>query len=334
MKNPFKNTRLFMMVALLLSVGMLSSCDSDSDDEVLLGEWQKQSDFAGVARSGAVNFVIDGKAYVGTGHDGSRRLSDFWMFDPAMNNWVRKADFPGAARSAAVGFTANGKGYIGTGYDGTDYLKDFYEYDPAANTWTQIEDFPATARYGAISMSFDNAGYIGAGFDGNYQKDFWKYDPASATWSEQIGLIGAKRVNGFTFMVNGKGYVGGGQNNNVYQTDLLEFDPATGQWKELKTLAEEQRPDKVFPGPRSYATTFTIHNNAYLVGGTNGAPLNDVWKFDPATDTWTKLGDFKGGMRQAAIGFGVGEFGYIGLGNSGAQRFDDLWQLNPTVANE
>jgi N-acetylneuraminic acid mutarotase len=334
MKIPFKNTRLFMMAALLLSVGMLSSCDRDSKDEVVPVEWQKQSDFAGVARSSAVSFVIDGKAYVGTGQDGSRRLNDFWMFDPAVNNWVRKADFPGAARSAAVGFTANGKGYIGTGYDGTAYLKDFYEYDPAANTWTQIEDFPASARYGAIAMSFSNAGYVGAGFDGNYQKDFWKYDPATATWTEQIGLQGAKRVNGFTFMINGKGYVGGGQNNNVYQTDFIEFDPATGQWKTLKTLTSEQRPGEVFPEARTYAATFTINNNGYLVGGTNGPALGDAWKYDPASDTWTNIGEFRGGMRVGSIGFGIGEFGYVGLGNTGSLRYDDLWQLDPAVVEE
>ncbi|WP_299755868.1 kelch repeat-containing protein [uncultured Pontibacter sp.] len=334
MKIPFKNTRLFMLMALLLSVGILSSCESDSDDEVLLGEWQKQSDFAGVARSSSVSFVIDGKAYVGTGHDGSKRLNDFWMFDAATNNWVKKADFPGAARSAAVGFSANGKGYIGTGYDGTGYLNDFYEYDPAANTWTQIADFPATARYGAIAMSFSNAGYIGAGFDGNYQKDFWKYDPATATWTEQVGLIGAKRLNGFAFTVNGKGYVGGGQNNNVYQTDLLEFDPATSQWRTLKTLTNEQRPDEDYPAPRTYAATFSIQNNGYVVGGTNGASLNDVWKFDPASDTWTQLGSFKGGIRVGAIGFGIGDYGYVGLGNSGSLHYDDIWQLNPTIVNE
>lgn len=338
MNNLFNNIRFWAMATLMLSLCVFSSCDTD-DDDVVLGAWQQAPDFAGVARSSAVSFVIDGKAYVGTGFDGTNRLKDFWMFDPATGNWKRLDDLPGAARSGAVGFSANGKGYIGTGYTGNGYLKDFYEYNPAGNQgngqWTQIADFPATARYGAIAMSFATKGYVGAGYDGNYQKDFWQYDPASATWTEQTGLKGAKRLNGFAFTVNGKGYVGGGQNNNLYQDDLLEFDPATGEWNTKKNLNVEQRPEEEYPALRTFATTFTVNNQAYLVAGTNGAAnYLDAWQYDPLSDTWTQLTNFKGGGRLGAIGFGIGERGYIGLGNSGNIRYDDLWVLNPAIAND
>ncbi len=332
--------RFWAVAAFVLSLCVFSSCDSDNDDEVLLGEWQKSSDFAGVARSSAVSFVIDGKGYVGTGHDGSKRLKDFWVFNPENGDWKRLPDLPGPARSGAVGFSANGKGYIGTGYDGNGYLKDFYEFDPNAGEgngeWVQIEDFPATARYGAIAMSLANKGYVGAGFDGNYLKDFWQYDPATATWTEQVSLKGAKRLNGFAFTVNGKGYVGGGQNNSVYQTDLLEFDPATGEWSNKKGLEEADRAGEEFPVSRMYGTAFTINNNAYLVGGTAGgtSALADVWKYDPLSDTWTQLNVFKGGLRVGAVGFGIGESGYVGLGNSGSFYADDFWKLNPTLIVE
>lgn len=336
MRNLFRNMRLLSLMALLLSVCVFTSCDDDNDDEELLGDWEKRSDFAGVARTNAVSFIIDGKVYVGTGYDGTSRLRDFWMYDPAQNAWFRKASLPAEApaRSSAVGFSANGKGYIGTGYDGTVSLKDFYEYNPATDEWTRIQDFPASARYGALSLSFDNAGYVGAGFDGNYQKDFWKYDPATGTWSEQIGLTGAKRMNGFAFTVNGKGYIGGGRNNSLYEADMLEFDPATGTWRNLKSLNDNDRDGEDYPTPRASAGAFSIGNFGYIVGGNFGSLNSEVWQYDPASDTWKELAAFDGGSREGAIGFGIGNAGYIGLGNSGTFQFDDLWQLDPNVVNE
>ncbi|TPE44865.1 Kelch repeat-containing protein [Pontibacter mangrovi] len=335
MKSFFTNFRLLAVVAILFSVCVLPSCDSEIDkEEAAPVEWQKKADFPGVARSSAVSFIIGGKAYVGTGFSGATQLNDFWVYDATSDSWERLADFPGEARSGAVGFSANGKGYIGTGYNGTGYLKDFYEYDPATLTWTQIEDFPGTARFGAIAMSFADKGFVGTGFDGNFLRDFWQYDPATATWMEQPELDGAKRLNGFAFTVNGKGYIGGGQNNGLIQTDLLEFNPANGQWRILKGLKADQRVGEQFPTARNFAATFSINNKGYVVGGTNslGASvgLSDVWEYDPTTDTWTQRGNFGGGTRLGAVAFGLNEQGFVGLGSGGSARYKDLWQLKPS----
>ena len=163
-----------LMIILLIVAGC---SDPAETTEELLGEWYKQSSYEGVARSGAVGFVIDGKAYVGTGYDGDKWLKDFYQYDAEKNNWYKKADFPGAARSAAVAFALNGKGYVGTGFDGTNYLKDFYQYDPSTDSWTQIADFSGTARFQATAFVLENYGFVGTGYDGNYLKDIYAYDP-------------------------------------------------------------------------------------------------------------------------------------------------------------
>ncbi|GAB3826957.1 Kelch repeat-containing protein [Pontibacter rugosus] len=338
MKNLFRNMRLLSALALVLSICVLTSCDSE--DELVIGEWQPRADFAGVARSSAVSFVIDGKAYVGTGYDGTKRLQDFWMYEPNANTWTKIADFPGEARSAAVAFSANGKGYVGTGYNGSNYLNDFYEYTPSSNTWTRVADLPASARFGAVALSFSNSGYVGAGYDGTYLKDFWMYNAEEDNWVAQQEMSGARRLNGFAFVANGKGYIGGGINNNVYNTDLIEFDPATGAWRNLKTLSTTDRSGGEFPvfSAGSLMGSFSVGSNGYLVNtGVNSAANTlelQVWKFDPATDTWTQLRKFRGPTRSSAVGFGIGDKGYFGLGMNTLDFKKDFWSLDPAVANK
>ena len=109
MRNIYKRMRLVTSLFFLLAVCVFTSCDSDPEVD-LTTLWTPKSDFGGVARTGAVAFTIDGKAYAGTGFDGENRLSDFWQYNADDDTWTRLADFPGAGRSGAVGFTANGKG--------------------------------------------------------------------------------------------------------------------------------------------------------------------------------------------------------------------------------
>lgn len=342
MRDHFKNMRLLTSFLLLLTMCVFTSCDSE---EVLLGNWTRQSDFAGAARTGAVAFTIDGKAYVGTGYDGLNRLNDFWQYNPEGDTWIRVADFPGVARSGAVAFAVNGKGYVGIGYDGTGNLKDFWEFDPAGQgTWTQIADFPGTARFGAVAMALENKGYVAAGYDGSYRKDFWQYDPATGAWTEKTELSGARRVNGYAFAVNGKGYVGGGLNNGILEADIMEYSPATDTWRNLRSLNQADRVGTNFPSPRINATVFVLNNRAYLIGGTKvtevsqgnfqSSPVNalaqrDAWEFNPATDTWRQLeGATRAASRESAIGFSIGDFGYVGLGRNGTERSSAIWQYN------
>ena len=338
-----KHMRLLTGLFFLFSLCVFTSCDSDSDEN-LVGSWTPKANFGGVARTGAVSFTIDGSAYVGTGSDGGHVLNDIWQYDAAQDTWTQKADFPGAARSGAVSFAANGRGYIGGGYNGTENLKDFWEYDPGSDTWTQIADFPGTARFGAVAMSLENKGYIGGGYDGAYLKDFWQYDPATGAWTEKASFSGARRVNGYAFAINGKGYVGGGFNNGILEADIMEYSPASDSWRNLKGLSALERQGTAgqdFPVPRTNAVAFVQNNRAYIAGGSvsttpsNATPLADVWEFDPATDTWRLVtGGVLAAQRESAVAFAIGNYGYIGLGRNGATRFSDLWQFDATRQND
>ena len=82
--------------------------------QALADSWLQKTPLTGPAREGPAGFVVNGKAYMGTGYMGPC-LNDFWEYDPVVDAWTQKANYPGVVRNAAIGFAIGGKGYLGTG---------------------------------------------------------------------------------------------------------------------------------------------------------------------------------------------------------------------------
>jgi len=147
----------------------------------------KSYSFPGVARTNAVAFVIDGKAYVGTGYDDNANvLSDFWKYDQQMGwwTWTRVADFG------------------------------------VSNTTI------ALPRYGAFAFSVKNRGFVGGGEDKSLTgyKDFGNISPADDLWIKRTSWDGHKRWNAFVMVIDDFAYMGGGQDNGIWPTDFWKFD--------------------------------------------------------------------------------------------------------------
>ncbi|WP_185817079.1 Kelch repeat-containing protein [Hymenobacter metallilatus] len=332
-----KHARVLLWLLLLACITPLLSCsddDTDADTEIV-GDWTSRSQFEGLARNSAVSFTLNGKGYVGLGTDGVDRFKDFWEYTPGTNTWRQVADFPGAARIQAVAFTAGGKGYVGTGYDGTNKLKDFYAYDPAANKWTKVADFAGTARYGAVALGIEDKGYVGTGYDGNFKKDFWQYDPSTDQWTQKPSFGGNKRVGAAAFTLHETGYVLAGSDNDLILSDMWAYNPATEQWTERHSLTNNTDEDYDYSSvPRTSASTFVVNNRGFIALGTNGGYLTSCWEYNPDDDTWVAKTTFEGAARIQAVGFGLGDYGYLGLGTTGSTRLDDFWQLSPDAESE
>ena len=132
-----------------------------------------------MGRRKAVSFVINNKAYIGTGETGTEDFHDFWEFDPQTNAWVRKADLPGEGRRGAMAFTIGSLGYVGTGHStGTPELNDFWSYNRSSNSWTRKANVPGNGRAYAPAFSIGSHGYVGMGYlDGNILDldNFYRY---------------------------------------------------------------------------------------------------------------------------------------------------------------
>lgn len=337
------------------SLGLLLffvSCGPPPTPTTLSGAWDKLLPFPGDPRTGAVSFVINDIAYVGTGYNYQQnvRLKDFWRYDPSNELWLRVADFPGSGRSRAVAFSLNGRGYVGTGSsDGVTYLQDFYEFDPAAGqsgTWTKIADLPS-ARAGSIAFTVSNRSFVGAGIssNGSTSSDLFEYDGNTNTWTQRTG--GIKHQNGFAMVIDDFVYVGGGMNNGVpvqefYRFDATQIDKNLNPWSQLSGLSGRDLNGNPVaqPSPRELASTFTVNGKGYLVAGSNSSTFSDTWQYDPVKDSWIQCFSFstnvpsKGLGRQGAVGFALsnssGTFGYLVSGGASGNGFDEVWKFIPS----
>ncbi|TKG97085.1 hypothetical protein EYV94_01260 [Puteibacter caeruleilacunae] len=209
------------------------------------GSWTKVADFPGGRRRGALAFVLNGKAYVGTGYgpgvedeEGVEIVSnDMYTFDGS--NWVEVGSTIGKRQDASV-FMIDGKAYIvgGRNKDGSNN-EDFYSFD--GTDWIELTDLDHTdfgwtgvMRSNAVSFSLDEIGYVALGTS----KEVWKYDPTldnkalgkaalphKHTWYEKTEFEGTARTGAISFVWQGRIFLGlGGPAGSPYD-DIWEFKP-------------------------------------------------------------------------------------------------------------
>jgi hypothetical protein len=194
-----------------------------------------------------------------------------------------------------------------------------------------------------------NRGFVGSGHTLSELSDMWEFDPTAGTygtWTQRPSFPGKKRQNGFVMVINDMAYIGGGTDNNILIRDFHKFDVSklaidgTGNpWSGLNFLTGRDLNGNAVtqPKPRELASTFTIGNFGYLVTGNTGGVNGETWQYDPSLDKWIQQYSFTsnwptaGSARSGAVGFAIGNYGYITTGGSGsAFKFDDCWRFDPT----
>jgi len=252
--------------------------------------------------------------------------------------WIQKVNFGGGNRSGAFGFSIGNKGYIGTGgsYIGNSTYpihNDFWEYDPVLNIWSQKADFAAGSANDAVGFSIGNKGYVGV--RALIGMSFWEYDPMSNSWTQKADFAGDSRSGAVGFSIGNKGYIGTG-NDRVFSSltvdfkDFWEYDPVSNVWTQKADFAGVSR---------SSAVGFSIGNKGYVGIGYRVAGSTffqkDFWEYDPVSDSWTQKADFAGLGRNHAVGFSIGNKGYIGIGERDGYGgvLKDFWEFDPVSNN-
>ncbi|MBI2968804.1 MAG: gliding motility-associated C-terminal domain-containing protein [Bacteroidetes bacterium] len=156
-----------------------NTCTSDFwEYDPATDSWTQMADFPAGPRCDIDRavFVINGKAYLGTGYDYTYSYNDFWEFFPDSNSWKQKNSFPGPPRFGAVGFSICNTGFLGLGKEETIAYDDFWAYNPVTDTWVQVDSFPGEPRVDLPSFVVNNKAYIGTGWDGTtYFNDLWEF---------------------------------------------------------------------------------------------------------------------------------------------------------------
>lgn len=86
--------------------------------------------YTSIIRYNAATFVIDNKAYLTTGENGSMN-SHTWEYDYTTDTWTEKTAFSGTARTGAIGFTLKNRGFVLSGRSGTAPFDNMYELQPS-----------------------------------------------------------------------------------------------------------------------------------------------------------------------------------------------------------
>ncbi len=288
---------------------------------VLKGLWKRMSNFPGEGRAEGISFVINGKAYFGTGFNGGTGLNDLWEYDPNADRWTKKSGLPTLGRWAAMVMVYNNKAYV-TGGKKVDLpdnqFKDVWEYDPALDKWTAKKDFPGTPRNAGVAISVSNKNYLGFGGTGIpvvALRDWWEYDAANDQWTQKPQPpFGDQQFPNYGITSNAA-FIGNGRWGQ------------SGEWWQFSAVNDQWTQKTSIPGnPPLQAASFTIGNLLYVLAGST----NKCWSYDPASDTWTQITSLPEN-RIAASGFSINGKGYL-VGGSPMTFNDDayhVWQFTP-----
>ncbi len=189
--------------------------------------------------------------------------------------------------------------------------------------------FPGGPRYYAASFSIGTKVYLGLGYndDGWPLSDIWEWNQATNIWTKKADFPGNSTGGSVCFSIGTKGYIGTENVSiNGSATEFWEYDPGTDNWTQKASLPTTPA--------RALAVGFSIGTKGYIglgtrdsyaVGGNPGF-YKDFWEWDQATNVWTKKADFGGAARYGAVGFSVGNKGYIGTGYDGISYLKDFWE--------
>jgi N-acetylneuraminic acid mutarotase len=204
----------------------------------------------------------------------------------------------------------------------------------AQNSWEKKTSFPGSKRARCVAFSIASRGYIVAGEDtlDNEMNDCWEYDPGSDSWTQKANLPASGRRDAVGFAIGNKGYVGTGDDapdawagNVLY--DFWEYNPVTNTW-----LQKANYPGGFGAGVY-FATGFAVNNKGYVCCGKLGASYysQELWQFDPVSNSWVQKAMFPGGVRYGQMSFVVNGKAYVGCGTDENWFTSDFWEYNPTT---
>lgn len=203
----------------------------------------------------------------------------------------------------------------------------------AQNIWNKRAGVGGSKRERGVGFSIASKGYIGLGQDtlNLMLNDLWEYDPATNSWTQKANFPGVARRDAASFVIGTKAYVGTGMDNadawiGNPLADFWEYSPATNTWTSKAS----------FPGNSGfgiyYATGFAVLGKGYFCCGKEAASnySNDLWEYNPTTNTWLQKVDLPGPERYGAIAFVVGNYVYCGTGTDENILVNDFYRYNPT----
>ncbi|MCC6791362.1 MAG: hypothetical protein IT336_06750 [Thermomicrobiales bacterium] len=174
---------------------------------------------------------------------------------------------------------------------------DTWIYDLTERSWKQVDSAGPQPRFGQ-AVATDQAGRRMLLFGGQsadtFYNDTWSFDVATESWtllhdgggpapSPRYGLAAVLDDAGRFIVSHGFTFEG-------RFDDTWAFDPESSTWTELSPAPGAARPLKRCLHEMAWDAS---SNTMLLYGGCSSGfgpcPQGDLWRFDPATGSWTEL---------------------------------------------
>ncbi len=294
-------------------------------------QWVQIADFPSTARDDGASFMIDNKAYCGTGlQTGFVAGGDLYALDLENESWLPIAQLPsGEERQYASGFAAQGKGFLFGGIRENTYLNNLWMYDPIANSWMAKAALPGPGRMGSGCFTLGDTAYIIGGRTANALSidELWAYSISGDTWHYKGLLPFGARWRASACSHQGLGYLAFGvDGDNRYRNELYAFNQETQQWQALTE----------FPGPgRAYVGLQSFGNDLLAVCGLDSSmnSYNDLWRFSPNTSSWQQLGALPATQRRGGMVFTSQTALYYTTGiDENNVRLRESWRISEPTA--
>lgn len=142
-------------------------------------------------------------------------------------------------------------------------------------------------------------------------------------WEPLPDFPGTPRDDAAVFSFGDHIYVGTGMDLNFNLTnDWFRYSVEWNGWTPAASLPASGR---------QYCSTFVIGNKGYLFGGLDAnGPLNELWAYDPISDSWDQKASLPAEPRYACVGFANGAgIGIIATGIVNGDPTNEVWAYDP-----
>jgi hypothetical protein len=286
------------------------------------------TDFPGLQRDDGIAGVLNNKAYVGTGSNGSNLESDFYCFDLSTQTWTTIASMPaGSNRQYASCFTYSNYLFVAGGLGtGNTVLNDTYRYYTTTNAWTTVAAKPGSPVWGACSFTLANKAYVVGGKYANStgSEEVWEYDINADTWTQKNNLPFGARWRACSAVLNNVPYLLFGLDNTstgAFRKEIYKYDQGNDSWIKVGDFPQSGR---------IYASMQAVNNKLVIFGGLDSLNnyYNDCWFFDEVNG-FIQTTIMPSNVRKGGMSFAASNRFYYTCGiNQGNTRLKELWTLD------
>lgn len=225
------------------------------------------------------SIVLDGTQENGIGYVYAPNNQSLSKFDATTNTWTALTGLTGSSITDIVALIGC-DGYLYILGGSTSEIK-CWKYDIAADSYAEITPIPyaGTGAVGIRSVAYDGIIYAGGGdVDGAGINSFYKYDPGTDSWTQLADIPWPY----FEMDVNDDGiiFAVSGSTNGTDPGEIAKYDILTDTWTTLSATVG---------GSLRNPLVRTLNGFVYIATVNPANSYAEVYKYDPASDTATKL---------------------------------------------